>query len=92
MKERKIPVRTCIACRTPHPKKELLRIVKNKEGEVSCDFVGKASGRGAYICPNIQCLEKAYKIKALGRALECEMTDVMLEELRRVILRREIGK
>ena len=62
MKERKIPVRTCIACRTPRPKKELLRIVKNKEGEVSCDFVGKASGRGAYICPNIQCLEKAYKI------------------------------
>lgn len=92
MKERKIPMRTCIACRTPHPKKELLRIVKNKEGVVSCDFLGKASGRGAYICPTIACLEKAYKIKALGRSLDCEMTEEMVEELRRVILRREIGK
>jgi len=92
LKERKTPMRMCIACREPHPKKELLRIVKNKEGEVSCDFVGKAPGRGAYICPNVKCLEKAYKIKALSRALECDMTDEMLEELRRVILRREIGK
>ncbi len=82
----------CVACREAKPKRELIRIVKNKEGVVSVDTTGKAQGRGAYLCPNVSCLEKAYKIKALNRALECEFTQDMLQEVKRVILRREIEK
>ena len=92
-KQHKIPVRMCIACREGKPKKELIRIVKSKESPFpEVDTTGKANGRGAYICPTIECLERAYKTKALSRALECEMTDEMFEALRRVILRREIVK
>ena len=82
----------CVACREPHEKKELLRIVKNNSGEVAFDMTGKAQGRGAYICPKVECLDKAYKAKALNRALECTMTEDMYNELKRVIQRREIGK
>ncbi len=92
VKQRKTPVRMCVACRQGKPKKELIRIVKNKESEVGVDTTGKAQGRGAYICSSIECLEKAYKTKALSRALECEMTEDMFSELKRVILRRAIGK
>ena len=82
----------CVACRKPHPKRELLRIVKNKEGVVSFDFTGKAQGRGAYICPKIECLERAYKIKAINRALDCTLTEEMVGELKRVTLRRDIER
>ena len=92
MKQKKIPMRMCIACREGKPKRELIRIVRNKEGEVSVDVSGKAAGRGAYICPSIECLERAYKTKALARALECQMTEQMFSELKRVILRRDIVK
>ncbi len=92
MKQKKVPIRMCVACREAKPKRELIRIVKNKEGVVSVDTTGKAQGRGAYLCPNVSCLEKAYKIKALNRALECEFTQDMLQEVKRVILRREIEK
>lgn len=90
MKQKKVPVRMCVACRTGRPKRELIRIVKNKENVVLVDQTGKAQGRGAYICPTLECLERAWKIKALSRALECEITEEMISELRRVILRREI--
>ena len=92
MINRKKPVRMCIACRQPREKKELIRIVKNSDGAVSVDTTGKAQGRGAYICPSVECLEKAYKSKALNRSLECAMTEEVFSELKRVILRREIGK
>ncbi len=92
MKQKKVPVRMCIACREGKPKKELIRIVKNKEGQVSVDLTGKAQGRGAYICPTVECLERAFKSNALGRALECTMDETMFAELKRVILRRGIGK
>lgn len=92
MKQRKIPIRMCIACRTGKPKRELIRIVKNKDNEVFVDTTGKAQGRGAYICPTVECLERAYKSKALSRALDCMMTEEMFAELRRVILRRDIIK
>ncbi len=82
----------CIACRQPREKKELIRIVRTADGAVSVDTTGKAQGRGAYICPSVECLEKAYKTKALSRSLECAMTEEMFNELKRVILRREIGK
>lgn len=92
MKQKKVPVRMCIACREGKPKKELIRIVKNKDGQVSVDLTGKAQGRGAYLCPSVQCLEKAYKSNALSRALECSMNDDMFAEIKRVILRRDIVK
>lgn len=61
MKQKKVPVRMCVACRQGKPKKELIRIVRNKEGSVGVDLTGKAQGRGAYLCPSVDCLEKAIK-------------------------------
>ena len=75
MAEKKIPMRTCIACRIEKPKKELIRIVKNKENVFSVDRTGKLAGRGAYICPCKKCMEKALKIKAIERNLEVIPTD-----------------
>ena len=67
--EKKVPLRQCLGCREMKPKKELIRVVRSPEGEISLDFKGKASGRGAYVCPNGACLKKAVKAKALERAL-----------------------
>ena len=92
MNKRKIPIRMCVACREPHEKRELLRIVKNNSGVVNFDLTGKAQGRGAYICPKIDCLDKAFKTKALNRALDCVITEEIYSDLKRVIQRREIGK
>ena len=82
----------CVACREGKPKKELIRIVRSQEGAVSVDVTGKAPGRGAYICPDVACLERAYKTRVLNRALGAELTEETFQELKRVILRREIGK
>ena len=70
MPGKKIPMRMCVGCREMRRKKELLRIVRTPEEEIRVDKTGKASGRGAYICPKAECLEKAQKIRALERALE----------------------
>lgn len=67
---KKIPMRQCVGCREMKPKKELIRVVKSPEGEISVDFRGKAPGRGAYVCPDSACLKKAIKSKALERAFE----------------------
>ena len=69
-KVKKIPQRQCVGCRTKRDKKDLLRIVKTPEGEICVDATGKKSGRGAYICPDAQCLQKARKSRALERAFE----------------------
>ena len=82
---KKIPQRTCIGCREKKDKKDLIRIVKNKEGIITLDRTGKANGRGAYICDNIQCLEKAIKTKALERAFEMSISEDVYNELRGVI-------
>ena len=60
---KKIPQRTCIGCKEKKEKRELIRIVKDKEGNITLDRTGRSNGRGAYICDNIQCLEKAIKTK-----------------------------
>ena len=65
MAERKIPLRKCIGCNEMKDKRELVRIVRNKEGEISVDLTGKKPGRGAYICKSIECLDKAQKAKRL---------------------------
>ena len=75
MKTRKIPMRMCVGCREMKEKKSLLRIVKNAEGVIAFDRTGKASGRGAYICRNLACLEKARQQKQLERALETRIGD-----------------
>lgn len=67
-KTRKIPQRQCVGCREMKDKKALLRIVKTPEGEILLDSTGKKSGRGAYVCPDPECLKKARKSRALERA------------------------
>ncbi|MBO4583488.1 MAG: YlxR family protein [Clostridia bacterium] len=73
MKEKKIPLRKCIGCGESKPKKELLRVVSPKEGEVTLDLTGKADGRGAYICADAGCLAKARKARRLERAFSREI-------------------
>lgn len=70
MKKRKIPERMCTGCREKKPKKQLVRIVRSPEQEISIDFTGKKPGRGAYLCVDLECLKKSRKSKALDRALE----------------------
>ena len=70
MKIKKIPLRMCTGCMEMKPKKELIRVVKSPEGEVSVDLTGKKSGRGAYICKNIECLEKAIDEEVYNRLKE----------------------
>ncbi len=70
MKTRKIPQRKCLGCQEMKNKKDLIRIVRTPEGEIVIDRTGKRSGRGAYICPDSECLEKAIRHKAIERALE----------------------
>ena len=72
---KKIPMRQCLGCREMKPKRELIRVVRSPQGEISVDLTGKKSGRGAYICQNVECLRKARKAKRLERALECQIPD-----------------
>ena len=82
---KKIPQRTCIGCKEKKETRELIRIVKDKEGNITLDRTGRSNGRGAYICDNIQCLEKAIKTKALARTFEMEIEETVYNELRGVI-------
>ncbi|WP_326514102.1 RNase P modulator RnpM [Clostridium intestinale] len=85
MKVKKIPMRMCNGCMEMKPKKELIRIVKSPTGEISVDLTGKKSGRGAYICKNVECLEKSYKAKRLNKNLESEINAEIYEKLKEVI-------
>lgn len=69
-KPRKIPMRMCVGCREMKPKAQLLRVVKPQDGDAHIDRTGKAQGRGAYVCPDPECLRRARKSRALERALE----------------------
>ncbi len=84
--KKSMPQRTCMGCNTKKDKKELIRIVKNKENKISVDKTGKQEGRGAYICPDIKCFEKVTKSKRLEKALETKITEEIYEDLRGVIL------
>lgn len=75
MKKKRIPMRMCLGCQEMKPKKELIRVVRNKEGEVSVDFVGKKPGRGAYVCQSVICFEKARKAKRFEKAFEAHISD-----------------
>ncbi|HOJ77156.1 MAG TPA: YlxR family protein [Bacillota bacterium] len=87
MKVKKIPQRTCIGCRNVFPKKDLIRIVRTPDGEVVVDQTGKKSGRGAYNCPNPDCLEAAFKGPQLEKALEVKLDEAIKTRLREEIVK-----
>ena len=70
---KKIPLRQCLGCREMKPKKELIRVVRSPEGDVSLDFKGKLPGRGAYVCPSPECLARVRKSRALERAFSAQL-------------------
>ena len=74
-KERKQPLRLCIACRELKDKRDLLRVVKNSEGKIFIDFSSKASGRGAYVCDNPECIKKLKRQKLLNKYFSCAVED-----------------
>lgn len=81
IKQKSVPMRRCLGCMASFPKKELIRVVRSPEGEVSLDFRGKKSGRGAYICKNLACFKKARKAKRLEHNLECAISDEIYDAL-----------
>ena len=81
--QKKIPQRQCMGCRERKAKRELIRVVRGTDGTVSLDFGGKAPGRGAYICPDAACLQKAIRSKALDRSLEVAIPQEVIDRLTR---------
>ncbi len=81
-----MPQRTCIGCNIKKDKIDLIRIVKNKSNEINIDKSGKLEGRGAYICDDLNCLEKAIKSKRLERTFEMKISEDVYENLRGVII------
>ena len=86
---KKVPLRMCTGCKVHKPKKELIRVVKAPDGEISIDFHGKKSGRGAYVCNDISCLEKAIKTRQLERAFSCAIPAEIVEKLREELKKGE---
>ena len=76
-----IPMRQCMGCRERKAKREMLRVVRMTDGNVSLDFSGKLNGRGAYICPDPECLKRARKSRALDRSLEVEIPETVYDRL-----------
>lgn len=85
MTPRKIPMRMCVGCRQMRPKRELIRVVRDKDGAVNLDGIGKMPGRGAYICPQAACLERALKTRALDKALDKRLGDDIVARLKEEI-------
>ena len=89
LKKRKIPQRQCLGCNQHKPKLELLRVVRDPEGNVSLDFTGKSSGRGAYICKSLKCLQKARKSQRIEKNLECAIPDEVYDRMERELSENE---
>lgn len=87
MQQRKIPMRMCTGCGQMKPKKELVRVVKSPEGEVSLDLTGRKPGRGAYVCNGIDCLKAARKARRFEKAFSCRIPDEVYDRME-----EEIGK
>ena len=81
--QKKIPQRQCMGCRERKNKRDLIRVVRETSGNVSLDFSGKLNGRGAYLCPDPECLKKARKSKALDRSLEVPSPEEVYDRLER---------
>ena len=83
--QKKIPQRQCMGCRERKAKREMIRVVRETDGTVSLDFGGKMNGRGAYICPNPDCLKKAQRSKSLERSLETPIPEEVYDRLAKEI-------
>ena len=81
--QKKIPQRQCMGCRERKAKRDMIRVVRGTDGTVSLDFGGKMNGRGAYICPDAECLKKALRSKALDRSLEVTIPEDVIERLQK---------
>ena len=81
--QKKIPMRQCMGCRERLSKKEMIRVVRRTDGEVQLDFSGKLNGRGAYVCPDPECLKKAIKSKSLDRSLEVTIPEEVYDRLQK---------
>ncbi len=86
MKKRTIPLRKCTGCQEMKDKRSLVRVVRNDSGEFSVDFTGKKPGRGAYICPNLECLEKAKRTKGLERSFKTSVPEEVYDSFRKELL------
>lgn len=86
---KKIPMRQCMGCNEHKPKNELLRVVRDPEGNISLDFKGKKSGRGAYLCFDVACLKKARKSRRIDRVLECEIPDEVYDAMEQELANHE---
>ena len=89
--QKKIPQRQCMGCRERKAKREMIRVVRSPEGNVSLDFGGKMNGRGAYICPNMECLKKAIRSKSLDRSLEVTIPEDVYARLQKEMEAGENG-
>ena len=86
---KKIPMRMCLGCYEMKPKKELIRVVRSPEGEISLDTTGKKSGRGAYVCPNAECLRLARKSRKLEKSFSCRISDEVYDNMERELNERQ---
>ena len=89
MKPNKIPMRMCLGCSEMKPKKELVRVVKSKEGGISLDLTGKKAGRGAYICADTECLKKARKARRLEKSFSCRIDDEIYDAMEKELTSHE---
>ena len=87
--KKKIPMRKCGGCGEMKPKKELVRVVKSPEGEVSLDLTGKKPGRGAYVCRSAECLKAARRARRLERAFSCRIPDTVYDRMEEELSRNE---
>ena len=86
---RKVPMRQCLGCNEHKPKREMIRVVRTPEGAVELDFVGKKSGRGAYICPKRSCFAKARKSKRIENILEVKLPEEIYDRMEQSISEAE---
>jgi predicted RNA-binding protein YlxR (DUF448 family) len=91
IKNLKIPVRTCIGCKCKKPKKEMIRIIRTPDGKIEIDKTGKKSGRGAYLCGDVKCLDIAFRENRLNKSLKQDIPLQTLDELRKAFL-KNIGE
>lgn len=85
MQQRKVPMRMCTGCGQMKPKRELVRIVRSSQGEISIDRTGRKPGRGAYICDSVECLQKARKSRRLEKSFGCRIPDEIYAQLEEVL-------
>ena len=89
MKPRRIPLRKCTGCGEMKPKKELVRVVKSPEGEISLDLTGRKAGRGAYVCPRQECLAAARKARRLEKGFSCAIPAAVYDQMEEELAQNE---